>query len=53
MSHLECTEIALIHCNIINNYYRQDLRALDTFVPNKSFGQLLDISLKLYSFKIF
>ena len=53
MSHLECTEVALIHCNIINNYYQQDLTALDTFVPNKSFGQLLDISLKLYSFKIF
>ena len=53
MSHLESTKVALIHCNIINNYYRQDLRALDTFVPNKSFGQLLDISPKLYSLKIF
>ena len=53
MSHLESTEVALIHFNIINNNYQQDLRASYTFVPNKSFGQLLDISPKLYSFKIF
>ena len=29
--------------NIINNGYQQDSRILYTFVPNKSFGQLLDI----------
>ena len=53
MSHLESTEEALTHLNIINNNYRQDLRASYTFVPNKSFSQLLDVSPKLYSFKIF
>ena len=42
----EITEVALIHCNIVNNDYQQDSRVLCTFVPNKSFGQLLDISPK-------
>ena len=47
---LEITEVVLIHCNIANNDYQQDSRVLYTFVPNKSFGQLLDISPKiLYS----
>ena len=42
--YLEFTEVVLIHCNIVNNSYQQNLRVLYTFVPNKSFGQLLDIS---------
>ena len=33
-----------MHSNIVNNDYQQDSRVLYTFVPNKSFGQLLDIS---------
>ena len=41
--HLEIAEIVLVHCNIVNNDYQQNLRDLNTFVPNKSFGQLLDI----------
>ena len=41
--HLEITEAALIDCNIFNNDYHQDSRDLCTFVPNKLFGQLLDI----------
>ena len=48
--HLEITEIVLIYCNIVNNNYQQDLRVLYTFVPNKSFGQLLDISPKIFIF---
>ena len=44
--HLEITEVALIHCNIGDNDYQQDSRVMYTFVPNKSFGQLLDISPK-------
>ena len=32
------------HCNIVNNDYQQDLRVLYTFVPNKPFGSLLEIS---------
>ena len=46
MSNLEITEVVLVHCNIVNNNYQQDSRALCTFIPNKSFGQLLDISPK-------
>ena len=42
--HLEITEVVLIHCNIINNDYQQDSRVLYSFVPNKPFGRLLEIS---------
>ena len=41
--HLEKTEVLLVHCNIVNNDYKQDSRVLYTFVPNKSFGSLLEI----------
>ena len=44
--HLEITEIVLVHFNVVNNDYQQNSRALYTFVPNKSFDQLLNISLK-------
>ena len=40
----------LVHCNIVNNNYQQDSRVLYTFVPNKSFRQLLDISPKNFIF---
>ena len=43
-SHLEITEVVLVHCNIVNNDYQQDSRVLYTFVPNKPFGSLLEIS---------
>ena len=42
--HLEITEVVLVHCNMVNNDYQQDSRVLCTFVRNKSFGSLLDIS---------
>ena len=42
--HLEITEVVLVYCNMVNNDYQQDSRVLYTFVPNKSFGSLLDIS---------
>ena len=44
VSYLEITEVVSVHCNIVNNSYRQNSRALYTFFPNKSIGQLLDIS---------
>ena len=44
MPQLEITEVVLVHYNIVNNDYEQDARVLYTFVPNKPFGQLLDIS---------
>ena len=42
--HLEITDIVLVHWDIVNNDYQQDSRVLNTFVPNKSFGTLLEIS---------
>ena len=42
--HLQITEVVLVHCNIVNNDYQQDSRVLYTFVPNKVFGSLLEIS---------
>ena len=42
--HLEINEVALVHCNMVNNDYQHGSRVLYTFVPNKSFGSLLDIS---------
>ena len=41
---LEITEVVLVHCNIVNNDYQQDSRVLYTFVPNKTFDSLLEIS---------
>ena len=44
MSHLEITELVLVHCNLVNNDYQQGSRILYAFVPNKPFGSLLEIS---------
>ena len=38
------SEVVLVHCDIFNNDYQQDSRVLYTFVPNKPFGSLLEIS---------
>ena len=48
--HLDITEVVLVDCNIVNNNYQQDSTVLYTFVPNKSFGQLLEISLTNFIF---
>ena len=50
MPYLEITEVVLVYCNIVNNDYQQDSRVFYTSVPNKSFGQLLDISPKTFMF---
>ena len=50
MPHLENAEIVLVHCNIANNNYQQNTRVLYIFVPNETFGQLLDISPKTFIF---
>ena len=39
---LEIIEVLLVYCNIVNNDYKQDSRF--TFVSNKQFGSLLEIS---------
>ena len=48
--HLAMTKVVLIHFNIVNNDYKQDSKVLYTFVPNKLFRQLLDISPKHFIF---
>ena len=48
--YIEITEVVLVYCNIVNNDYQQDSRSLYTFVPNKFFWQLLDISPKNFIF---
>ena len=50
VSNLEITEVVLINCNVVDNNYQQNSRVLYTFVPNKLFGQLLDISLNNFIF---
>ena len=50
MPHLEITGVVLVHCSTVNNDYQQDSRVLFTFVPNKTFGQLLNISPKNFIF---
>ena len=46
VSHLEITEVVL--ARFVD--YQQDSRVLYTFVPNTSFGQLLDILPKSFIF---
>ena len=44
MPHLEITEIVLVHFDIVSNDYQQNSRVLYTFLPNKLYGSLLEIS---------
>ena len=39
-----------MHCNVVNNSYQQKSRSFYTFVLNKLFGQLLDISSNIFLF---
>ena len=36
-----------MRCNLVNNNYQQASKVLFTFVPNKQFGQLINIALCL------
>ena len=38
------TEVVLVHCNIVDKDYQQDSTVLYTFLSNKPFGSLLEIS---------
>ena len=42
---LESVQVALVHCNLVNNNYQQASKVLFTFVTNKQFGQLVNIAL--------
>ena len=41
---LKSVEVVLVHCNLVNNNYQQASKVLFTFVPNKEFGQLINIA---------
>ena len=43
---MEINDVVLVPCNIVNNNYQQNSSVLYRFIPNKSFGELLDILLK-------
>ena len=44
MPKLASVEVVLVHCNIVNKNYQQASKVLFTFVPNKLFGQLINIA---------
>ena len=37
-------KIVLVNCNLVKNYYQRSSKVLFSFVPNKQFGQLINIS---------
>ena len=39
----ESAEVVLVHYNLVNNNYQQASKVSFTFVPNKQFGQLINI----------
>ena len=41
---LESLELVLVHCNLVKNDYQHTSKVLFSFVPNKQFGQLVNIS---------
>ena len=40
---LESVEAVLVHCNLVKNDYQHTSKVLFSFVPNKQFGQLINI----------
>ena len=48
---LEINEVVLVHCNKVKNDYQLDSGVLYTFISNKLFGQLQDISPNKVVFK--
>ena len=41
---LESVEVLLVHCNLVKSDYQHASKVLFSFVPNKKFGKLLNIS---------
>ena len=41
---LKSVKVVLVHCNLVKNDYQQTSKVLFTLVPNKQFGQLINIS---------
>ena len=46
---LKSVEVILVHCNLVKNDYQHTSKVLCTFVPNKEFGQLLNISTHVFT----
>ena len=44
MPQLEYVQVVLVHCSLVKNDCQHTSKVLFTFVPNKQFGQLIDIS---------
>ena len=41
---LQSAEVVLAHCNLVKNDYQHTSKVLFTFIPNKQFEQLINIS---------
>ena len=41
---LEIAEVVLFYCNLVKNDYQHTSKVLFAFVPNKKFGELINIS---------
>ena len=41
---LESAEVVLVHCNLVKNDYQHTSNVLFSFLPNKQFDQLTNIS---------
>ena len=41
---LETVEVVLVHCNLVKNDYQNTSKVLFSFVPDKQFGQLVNVS---------
>ena len=41
---LDSVYVVLVHCSLVKNDYQHTSKLLFTFVPNKQFGQLINIS---------
>ena len=41
---LESVEVVLVHCNFVKNDCQHKSKVVFSFVPNKQFGQLINIS---------
>ena len=41
---LESFEVVLVHCNLVKNDYQHTSKVLFTFLPNKQFEELINIS---------
>ena len=41
---LESVKVVLVHCNLVKNDYQHTSKVIFSFVPNKQFRQLINVS---------